>query len=594
MREHIRQLGWFALAAGMIAVGVGLGTLGLQEHSRAAELWAGIVTALGFLLIASIMFQIPTYLIRIARRPENRKAAIAVTPNMHDNQVNLTVTNKGKQSADFTAVVEDIDPTLPGNPAPPWTLPWHESQTRTRQIARNNHWSVNLGTGELKRHRDDDGLEGGISLKRLGDVDVRYDYDLHSGHGSLPHVDLAVRVSRESGENPNHVDHKFRFTFDSKSSGDGDLHYPRIKDITYRPARPGGLWSTIVAAVMAAFAVAAIPVSRVIPVGFTQVVIAAGSETVPFISSDSAQAAFRASKYRIEVNAIAYGNVEMISAAHRHRDDGFFASSEFAAVQLQRVMGERSKPIIFDSPLVIASTSVVAACLQQLGIVSQEQPGIWSIDFGAYENAVAQGVKWSVCNNSAKNRHGPILIRSTNPNCSNSGELYVALAAYVANNDNVVVSQRAATEIGHKIKSLIAEQGGQSTTTENLFQQYLTESLPMVAVYEAQYLWKKITDPRAMAGLVLMYPNPTIGSPHILLARDIKGSDVQDLLKNSQVLDNIAEDTFGWRIDIQARFAQIMMSRYKIEVPAQVYEDATAPEGSLLPDLISATKPASC
>jgi hypothetical protein len=252
-------------------------------------------------------------------------------------------------------------------------------------------------------------------------------------------------------------------------------------------------------------------------------------------------------------------------------------SSQIAASQLEDVAPFKGQPEIplFRSPLAVATYSTIASCLQSLDIASQSH-GVWWFSVANYLTAVAEKWNWSMCPSSVAPLTGRILLSTTNPQCSNSGEIFMADASYVANHGVAVSDPGTATEVGDDLASLVKEQGYMEYTTSLVFQDYLVEGVdytPMAVIYEAQFLGEKITQPGAMnsqqgAKMVLMYLTPDIFSQRMLIPfpADSAGAKVGDLVADNPQLQQLAQQKYGFRYSDPAEFGNIIRS-HGITVP---------------------------
>src|SRR5208282_3028045 len=134
---------------------------------------------------------------------------------------------------------------------------------------------------------------------------------------------------------------------------------------------------------------------------------------------------------------------------------------------------------------------------------------------------------------------------TTDPQCSNSGETFLAVASYVANNNSVVTDPGTALRVGRELAPVITEQGFMEYTNDTVFRRYLANGLyytPMALIYESEFIGEEITDPGAMnPDMVLMYPVPNVFSQHVLipLAGDSRGVAVGQLIASNPELQRL-------------------------------------------------------
>jgi hypothetical protein len=342
-------------------------------------------------------------------------------------------------------------------------------------------------------------------------------------------------------------------------------------------------------------------VAEPVPAALTTVQLAVGSENVPFFTDPEVQQVFRGNGYNVQVTG--FGSRELASknfATSKPKYDAVVPSSQIAASQLEDMAPFKGQPEIalFRSPLVLATYSTIASCLQSLGIVSQSQ-GIWWFSVANYLTAVADKWDWSMCPSSVAPLTGRILVSTTNPQCSNSGEIFMADASYVAHHGLVVADPGTATEVGDDLAPLVKEQGYMEYTTNLVFQDYLVEGVdytPMAVIYEAQFLGEKITQPGAMNSqqgvkMVLMYLTPNIFSQRMLIPfpGDSAGAAVGHLVADNPQLEQLAQEKYGFRYSDPVEFSKIIRS-HGITVPLEITQ-GKAPDPTILGDIINAADP---
>jgi hypothetical protein len=318
--------------------------------------------------------------------------------------------------------------------------------------------------------------------------------------------------------------------------------------------------------------------------------LAVGSENVPFFQDSQVQAIFNTYGYDVQVTG--FGS-RQLADVNIGRYDGFVPSSSVAAQQLEIAhpsLKSRYSPYpLFQSPLAIATYQPIAHCLEKLRIASQDR-GIWWFNVEAYFQAFQKvpQPKWSDCGASMAPLAGTVLLTTTNPQCSNSAEMFVADASYAANS-GTVQSISAAAKIGKELAPMIADQGFMENTTGTLFNDYLTQGMdskPMVLIYESVFIGEKITAPGQMArGMVLMYLMPDIYSQRTLIARDASGAAIGRILHNNPQLAQLAEQSYGFRESPPLRFQQIMR-HFHILVPTQ-FSSASTPIPNILENIIN-------
>ena len=129
-----------------------------------------------------------------------------------------------------------------------------------------------------------------------------------------------------------------------------------------------------------------------------------------------------------------------------------------------------------------------------------------------------------------------ILITSTDVRKSNSAAMYLALASYVANGDNIVENDAEVDPLIDRLSPLFLRQGFVASSTEEPFEDYLVQGMgksPMVMIYESQFIQRAAAaDGSITPDMVLMYPDPTIFSKHTFVGLTPDGIRLGDFLTN--------------------------------------------------------------
>src|SRR5260370_13470895 len=97
-----------------------------------------------------------------------------------------------------------------------------------------------------------------------------------------------------------------------------------------------------------------------------------------------------------------------------------------------------------------ASYKPIAQLLVNAG-VAKDQGGYYTFDMAAYMQLVATNKRWNdLPNNTTYPTSKSILITSTDVRTSNSAAMYLAIASYVANGNNIVQNgSQSATVLPH-------------------------------------------------------------------------------------------------------------------------------------------------
>jgi hypothetical protein len=162
--------------------------------------------------------------------------------------------------------------------------------------------------------------------------------------------------------------------------------------------------------------------------------------------------------------------------------------------------------------------------------------------------------------------------------------MYLALASYIANGEAIVQNDREAQQILSLMESLFWQQGFLEYSSGALFEDYLAMGMgqaPLVMIYEAQFIAQAaIADGGIQPDMVLMYPEPTIFTEHILVPLREGGARLGELLKNDPELIQL-EIEHGFRNNASARFRDYVQE-HNLPVPDTIVNVIEPPSYEML------------
>lgn len=228
-----------------------------------------------------------------------------------------------------------------------------------------------------------------------------------------------------------------------------------------------------------------------------------------------------------------------------------FPSGAPAAAQLraQAKAGAVFNP--FYTPMVLASWRPIADILVANGIAERQGEIYYVVDLPALMDLVDKGKRWRDLKGSqAFSTNKSLLISSTDVRTSNSAAMYLALASYLANNQQIVQSQADVDRVLPKVAPLFLRQGFQEQSSSGPFEDYLALGMgkaPLLMAYESQMVefWLKHPD-KLRGDMVLMYPRPTVFSKHVLVPYTPAGVRVGEALESDPALRTLANE-YGFR-----------------------------------------------
>jgi len=311
-----------------------------------------------------------------------------------------------------------------------------------------------------------------------------------------------------------------------------------------------------------------------------------GSEKQPFFSDPEVIKTFH--DHGLDVRVDTAGSRQIASLDLTHYDFAFPAGVPAAEkIRLARKVNTSYSP--FYTPMAIASFRPIADLLVSAG-VAKNQGGYYTFDMQAYLQLVARNARWTdLPNNSTFPSTNSILITSTDVRTSNSAAMYLALASYVANGNNIVQDPAQGAAVLPKVEPLFLRQGFTATSSEGPFQDYLTIGMgktPIVMIYEAQFVAQAaLNDGSITKDMVLMYPTPTIYSKHTIVPLTATGDRAGRLLMTDPSLQRLAIK-YGFRTSDTTAFNKFV-SAHKVVLPQTLFNVIEPPSYETLESMIS-------
>jgi len=259
-------------------------------------------------------------------------------------------------------------------------------------------------------------------------------------------------------------------------------------------------------------------------------------------------------KYGITVEYTKAGSIEMIEQDSSDKDY-LFPSSQTALELFNQTKSDKlyKSEIVFNSPIVIYTWKPIAESLIQNGIVEEKDNSYYIADTTKLINLVTERKKWSDI--GINDLYGYITIQSTDPNKSNSGNMFAGLVANIMNNQTVVDSTTV-DNILPKLKDFFGKIGYMEHSSSDLFEQYLKTGMgakPMIAGYENQMIEFAIENPNAWNAVkdqvAVLYPEPTVWSSHPLIALNEKGARLIEAMQDPEIQE-IAWTKHGFRTGV--------------------------------------------
>ena len=245
----------------------------------------------------------------------------------------------------------------------------------------------------------------------------------------------------------------------------------------------------------------------------------------------------------------------------------------------------------FYTPMVLASWRPIAEILVANGLAQRQGELYYVTDLPGLMTLVEKGTRWRDLKNSQAFATGKaLLVNSTDVRTSNSAAMYLSLASYLANNQQIVQSQEDVDRVMPLVAPLFLRQGFQEQSSAGPFEDYLALGMgkaPLLMAYESQMVeyWLKHPD-KLKSDMVLMYPKPTVFSKHVLVPYTPAGARLGAALENDPALRELAHE-YGFRTGGASKGPELWAKR-GIQVPDVVVDVIDPPSHEWLERMIVA------
>ena len=274
-----------------------------------------------------------------------------------------------------------------------------------------------------------------------------------------------------------------------------------------------------------------------------------GSEKEPFFADARVQKALAAQGITVTVEKA--GSRAIAGRYDAAKFDFGFPSGAPAAQQLRSLSKASNVFNPFYTPIVFASWRPIAEILVANGMAAKQGDFYYIVDLPGLMAMVEKGTRWKELKSSdAFATSKSVLVNSTDVRTSNSAAMYLALASYLANNQQIVQSQEDVDRVMPIVAPLFLRQGFQEQSSAGPFEDYLALGMgkaPLLVAYESQMVEFWLKNPDKLKGdMVLLYPRPTVYSKHVLVPYTPAGARLGVALENDPALRELAHE-YGYR-----------------------------------------------
>ena len=246
-----------------------------------------------------------------------------------------------------------------------------------------------------------------------------------------------------------------------------------------------------------------------------------------------------------------------------------FPSGAPAAAQLKAQAKAAAVFNPFYTPMVFASWRPIAEILVANGIAERKGDIYYVVDLPGLMALVEKGARWRELKKSeAFATSKSVLVNSTDVRTSNSAAMYLSLASYLANNQQIVQSQEDVDRVLPVVAPLFLRQGFQEQSSAGPFEDYLALGMgktPLLMTYESQLVEFWLKHPEKLKnkdtdGMVVLYPKPTVYSKHVLVPYTPAGVRLGTVLENDPALRALAHE-YGYRTGGDQRGPELWAQR---------------------------------
>jgi hypothetical protein len=310
-----------------------------------------------------------------------------------------------------------------------------------------------------------------------------------------------------------------------------------------------------------------------------------GSEKESYFSDPQVMEILAKKGLRVKIEKI--GSREIISRDFSTYDFAFPAGSP-AALALQNKSKAKQVYPTFFTPMAIASWVQLVPVLEKEGLVKKIDDAYYIVDMKRLLSLSEKGARWrDLKDNTAYATGKSILISSTDVRKSNSAAMYLSLASYVANDNNVVDDNEQVNKILPFVSSLFLRQGLQESSSAGPFEDYTTMGMgkaPLVMIYESQFLEYQSKRQKPNADMVLLYPQPTIYTKHIVVPFSENGRRLGEALATDPELQKLAAQ-YGYRTATPEYFNDFLKNK-NLRAPTSLVDVIDPPSFEILERLI--------
>ena len=282
------------------------------------------------------------------------------------------------------------------------------------------------------------------------------------------------------------------------------------------------------------------------------------------------------------------GSREIATRPDLRNFDVAYPAGASAAVKISQTTGSKRIFATFYTPMAVASWKTLVPVLEKSGLVSHKDGSDYIVDMAKLVDMMQKGTRWKdLPGNTAYPVGKSVLLTSTDVRKSNSGAMYLALAAYLANGNNVVDNEADADKVVESMVGLFSKQGFQESSSAGPFEDYTSMGIgkaPLVMIYEQQFLEYVLSHPHPNPDMVLLYPVPTVLTKHTIVALSDAGARFAQVIATNPKVASIAQ-RYGFRTQDNTELFAAMKAR-NLVIPQTIVDVIDPPSYDILEKLI--------
>lgn len=308
-----------------------------------------------------------------------------------------------------------------------------------------------------------------------------------------------------------------------------------------------------------------------------------GSEKIPFFSDPGVIKALSRNGIKVQVEK---SGSRQIALREDLKDYDFaFPAGVPAAEKIKREQKIHASHQIFFTPMAIASWKMIAKILAHNKIAVKRDGVHYIVDLEKLLDLIITEKRWSELEGSEEYPvNKGVLVTSTDIRKSNSAAMYLALASFILNNNSIVTSDQEVKQLLPSLSSLFIRQGYTESTSAGPYNDYLVMGpgkSPMVMIYESQFIHDAaLADSVMRDDMVMLYPEPTVFTKHILLPLNDGGEKLAKALMEDPELQTLAIK-HGFRNRNVTEFSTFV-KKHNLAVPDRLVKVVEPPSYEIL------------